>query len=114
MQSDDAQPNDINIGKRIRDAFLRAIDRRPDDPGQPPDNLQMIADSMVAKAAAGDLTAGKEVLDRLGGRPQQANPVVNPDDGKVTLAWDDAFQSATGPVTSSSRSTAAASASPAS
>jgi hypothetical protein len=113
MQSDDSQPNDI--GTRIRDAFLRAIDRRAESAdGEIADKLQMIADSMVDKASAGDLAAGKEVLDRLGGRPQQANPLVNPGDGKVTLAWDDAFQSATGPDSNSSRSTAAASASPAS
>ncbi len=114
MQSDDSQPNDFNIGKLIRDALLRAARRRPDDPGEPADNLQMIADNMIAKAAAGDLAAGKEVFDRLGGRPLQAAPTVNDDDGKVTLAWDDAFQSATGPGSSSSRSTAAPSASPAS
>lgn len=66
-----ANPRGQQRDKPYRDALRRAIARaadRPDDPHA----LDRIAEKHLATAAAGDMTAIKELADRLDGKVPQA------------------------------------------
>jgi hypothetical protein len=68
MRNDD--PTDDNKAARLmRRAILHEL-LRPygPDAADPADNLQAVARSLVVKAAGGDLSAIKEVLDRIDGK----------------------------------------------
>jgi len=69
------EPTDDNKAARLmRRAILHEL-LRPygPDPANPADNLQAVARSLVAKAAGGDLSAIKEVLDRIDGKTAAAS-----------------------------------------
>ena len=73
MRNDDS--NDDNKAARLmRRAILHEL-LRPYGPAaaDPADNLQAVARSLVAKAAGGDLSAIKEVLDRIDGKTPAAS-----------------------------------------
>jgi hypothetical protein len=73
MRNDD--PTDDNKAARLmRRAILHEL-LRPfgPDAADPADNLQAVARSLVAKAAGGDLSAIKEVLDRIDGKTAAAS-----------------------------------------
>lgn len=57
--------------KLWRGALLRAVRRRVDGKGNP-QQLERMADKCVERAVKGDMTAAKEVGDRLDGRATQA------------------------------------------
>lgn len=52
-----------------RDAVMRAVKRR--NSKEEPQALEKLADELVATALAGDVTALKEIGDRLDGKPTQ-------------------------------------------
>lgn len=53
-----------------RDAIMRAVKRAT--AGSDAQALEKVADAVVAAAIAGDMTAAKEIGDRLDGKPIQA------------------------------------------
>jgi len=53
-----------------RDAVMRAVARR--ESKKDPQALEKLADSLVAKGLDGDVSALKEIGDRLDGKPAQA------------------------------------------
>jgi hypothetical protein len=73
MRNDD--PTDDNKAARLmRRAILHEL-LRPygPDAADPVDNLQAVARCLVVKAAGGDLSAIKEVLDRIDGKTPAAS-----------------------------------------
>jgi hypothetical protein len=72
MRNDD--PTDDNKAARLmRRAILHELLRSyGPDAADPADNLQAVARCLVAKAAGGDLSAIKEVLDRIDGKTPAA------------------------------------------
>jgi hypothetical protein len=58
-------------GEKIwRDAVMRAVKRSAE--GDDKQHLERLADMLVAKALQGDISALKEIGDRIDGRPAQA------------------------------------------
>ena len=69
-----------------RDAVMRAVARR--ESKKDPQALEKLADSLVAKGLDGDVSALKEIGDRLDGRPAQTVQ-GNPDQPvSMTISWD--------------------------
>ena len=57
---------DSKIARLMRQAILRELQSPPTDPEAPAaDNLQQIARSLVNKLAQGDVSAIKEVIERI-------------------------------------------------
>lgn len=74
----------VKSDKPWRDALMRALYRRAAGEGSPK-RLEVVAERCVTKALAGDVTAIKEIADRLDGRPHQS---VDTDvRGDVVLKW---------------------------
>jgi len=116
MQTDDT-PDGDPPNRIMRDAVLRQLHGIADDgEGGTTEKFHLVARRLVDKAVDGDMTAIKEVLDRIDGKSVQG---ATPDEGPVTatVEWKDSA-SASSPPTSLAdslfRSTPAASASPAS
>ena len=73
--------------RAMRDAFLAALEREVGNPeGRKARNLDLIVDSMVDKAVAGDLAAAREVLDRLVGKPA-LGVRPPPEPRKYIISW---------------------------
>jgi hypothetical protein len=65
--------------KLMRDALIMALMREAEDgEGIPTKKLHLIAGRLVEKAMAGDISAIKEVCDRVDGKPTQ--PVNDDED----------------------------------
>jgi hypothetical protein len=104
----------------MREALVRALQRQDGDEGV--SKLQRIADALVDRAAGGDMHAIKEVNDRIDGRALPGVARSEPQQQTRRLVWLDyprtipspKSKSATDPATSSSPSTSATGASPAS
>jgi hypothetical protein len=77
MRNDD--PTDDNKAARLMQRAILHELLRPygPDAADPADNLQAVARSLVAKAAGGDLSAIKEVLDRIDGKTAAASAASN-------------------------------------
>jgi hypothetical protein len=59
-------------GEKIwADAVRRAVMRRLEDEEGKPKKLERLADRLVEEGLAGDVTALKEIGDRLDGKPRQ-------------------------------------------
>lgn len=67
------------------DALRRAVHRESAGKGSPK-WLEVIADRCVSAAADGDLTAMKELGDRLDGKPKQATEVSGPDGEAIPVS----------------------------
>lgn len=63
-------PRGAKSDKIWRDAVMRAVHREMEKGGSK--RLEMLADRLVAKALEGDVSALKEIGDRLDGKPTQA------------------------------------------
>jgi hypothetical protein len=72
MRNDDST-DDNKAARLMRRAILHEL-LRPygPDAADPADNLQAVARSLVVKAAGGELSAIKEVLDRIDGKTPAA------------------------------------------
>jgi hypothetical protein len=70
MSSTEDRPDDSKAARMMRRAILHELHQPPagpDDP-EPADMLQQVARALVQKAGQGDVSAIKEVLDRIDGR----------------------------------------------
>lgn len=54
------------------DAVRRAVKRRLDDEEGKPQKLERLADKLVGAGLAGDISALREIGDRLDGKPSQS------------------------------------------
>jgi len=84
------EPTEDNKASRImRRAILHEL-HQPLDPDEPSsiDKLQAVARAVVNKATQGDMTAAKEVLDRIDGRTATAAAPAAPETPKeVVFTW---------------------------
>lgn len=64
-------------------AIRRALARRAE--GDQDKALNVLADKFLDAVAAGDLSAFKELGDRLDGKPKQQIETTGPDDGPIEL-----------------------------
>ena len=69
MTSEITPPADSTASSMMRQAILHELQCPPSDPDAPAaDKLQQVARSLVNKAAQGDVSAIKQVLDRIDGK----------------------------------------------
>ena len=84
------EPTEDNKASRLmRRAILHEL-HQPFDPDPPPpvDMLQAVSRAIVVKAAQGDMTAAKEVLDRIDGKTATAAAPAAPETPKeVVFTW---------------------------
>jgi hypothetical protein len=84
------QPSEDNKAARMmRRAILHEL-LQPSgvDEPRPADKLQAVARSLVDKAASGDLSAIKEVLDRIDGRTPPAANETDETSRHVSVRWN--------------------------
>jgi hypothetical protein len=88
MTPNEEQVESSKASRMMRKAILRELHCPPDDPDEPAaDKLQQVARSLVNKAAQGDVTAIKEVLDRIDGKSLPGVPEVDEGPRQVNIAW---------------------------
>jgi hypothetical protein len=75
------------------DAVKRAVNRRMENEEGKPKKLERLADQLVKAGLAGDVSALKEIGDRLDGRPKQAVEASGPDGGSIPVALSVGFKS---------------------
>ena len=61
------------------DAVRRAVCRRLENEEGKPQKIERLADKVVELALGGDMSAVKEIGDRLDGKPKQQTEVSGPD-----------------------------------
>lgn len=69
------KPAGAKSDKLWRDALMRAVRRV--EAGQPSQFLERIADQVVKQALDGDMTATREIGDRLDGKPHQTAEITH-------------------------------------
>jgi hypothetical protein len=75
----------------MRRAILHELQCPPGDLGAPPaDMLAQVARSLVQKAAQSDVSAIKEVLDRIDGKTLPAAPETDDRPARVNVSWKNA------------------------
>lgn len=79
--------------KRWADAVNRALHRESDGKGSAK-WLDVIANRLVEAASEGDVTAIKEIGDRMDGKPTQAVEASGPDGEAIPIALNVGFKSA--------------------
>jgi hypothetical protein len=88
MTPNEDQVEGSKASRMMRKAILRELHCPPDDPDEPAaDKLQQVARSLVNKAAQGDVTAIKEVLDRIDGKSLPGAPETDDGPRQVNIAW---------------------------
>lgn len=70
--------------KKWAEALDRALHRESDGKGSPK-WLDVLANRLVEAASEGDVSALKEVGDRIDGKPKQATEVSGPDGGAIPV-----------------------------
>src|ERR1700730_3217041 len=65
-------PGGRSTDKPFREALMLAVRERVDDKKGSPHKLRALAETLVAAALAGDVSAIKEIGDRLDGKPHQS------------------------------------------
>ena len=69
--------------KLFKGSLIRAINRR--DSGKDPQALEKIADKLLDQAMKGEISAIKELADRLDGKPAQAIVGGDDDDNPLVI-----------------------------
>jgi hypothetical protein len=73
-------------GKPVTRALLAALDESA--PGADVSNLRRIVDNLIGKAIDGDLSAMKEIFDRIDGKAPTAAPGAGTEEPtKVVFQW---------------------------
>jgi len=87
MTPADALSDDGKAGLMVRRAILHEL-LQPFEPDLPPpvDMLQAVARAIVGKAAQGDMTAAREILDRIDGKTATA-PAAPETPNEVVFTW---------------------------
>ena len=89
MTTTDDTTEDNKASRMMRRAILHEL-LQPFDPDPPPpvDMLQAVARAIVVKASQADMTAAKEVLDRIDGKtPAAAVPASADIPNEVFFTW---------------------------
>ena len=80
--------DDTNTGRLMRRAILLELVQPFDlDPPPPVDMLQAVSRAIVVKASQGDITAAKEVFDRIDGRTATLAPAFPEIPHQMLFAW---------------------------
>ena len=88
MTSSIASLADSKASRMMRAAILYELHCPPGDPGEPAaDMLQQVARSLVQKAGQGDVSAIKEVLDRIDGKTLPGAPESDDGPTRVNVGW---------------------------
>jgi hypothetical protein len=74
-------------GKRWADAIERALERRTISRSDGIAELDACADALIDCVLAKDLSAIKELGDRLDGKPKQQVEVANGENGAFIIQW---------------------------
>ncbi len=64
-----------------------AVMREEEIDGKKVKRLRIVADKIVELAMAGDMSAAKEIGDRLDGKPRQATEVTGEGGGPLLFSW---------------------------
>lgn len=83
------KPAGAKSDKIWRDAIMRAVKRRLAGEGEP-QALEKLADKLVDEGLNGDISAIREIGDRLDGKPSQQVNVNGDDDGgpvRMIIEW---------------------------
>ena len=88
MTSDD-EPKEVGKASRLmRAAILEELQQPAGADERPPaDKLRQIARALVDKAGQGDMTAIKEILDRIDGKSPTAAPDTDAVPSRVSFTW---------------------------
>lgn len=83
-------PGGVKSDKIWRDAIHRAVKERRDGKGKP-QALETLARKLVAVAMEGDVSALKEIGDRLDGKPTQATEITGKDGQPIPVSLEVIF-----------------------
>ena len=90
MTTTDEPTEESKVSRMMRRAILHEL-LQPFDPDPPPpvDMLQAVSRAIVGKASQGDMTAAKEILDRIDGKtlPAAPEPDQAPAIRQVNVSW---------------------------
>jgi hypothetical protein len=88
MSPDTRPPVDSTACRLLRQAILHELNCPPADPDAPAaDSLKQIARSLVNKMAQCDVSAIKEVIDRIDGKIMPGTPENYDDPTRVNVGW---------------------------
>ena len=88
MTPTDETTDDSKASRMMRRAILHEL-LQPFDPDPPPpvDNLQAVVRAIVGKGSQGDMTAAKEILDRIDGKTPVVAPAFSDIQNEVFFTW---------------------------
>jgi hypothetical protein len=82
-----ARPRGVWADKAWRNALRLAVLRSPDEDIKPKTNLDELALKLIAAGKTGDISALKELGDRLDGKPSQAIVGGDEDDRPIAVQF---------------------------
>jgi hypothetical protein len=89
MTDHDAPPDGGNAGKPMRAAISAALRREAEgDDGQSAPTLALIVNKLITRALGGDMSAIKEILDRMDGKTA-AGAIEDEGPRRVIVRWKD-------------------------
>ena len=89
MTDRDTPPDGGNAGKPMRAAISAALRREAEgDDGQTAPTLALIVNKLISRALGGDMSAIKEILDRMDGKTA-AGAIEDEGPRRVIVRWKD-------------------------
>jgi hypothetical protein len=89
MTNDETPPDGGNAGKPMRAAISAALRREAEgDDGQTAPTLALIVNKLITRALGGDMSAIKEILDRMDGKTA-AGAIEDEGPRRVIVRWKD-------------------------
>ncbi len=89
MTDHDVPPDGGHAGKPMRAAINAALRREAEgDDGQMTSNLELVVSKLIARAIGGDMSAIKEILDRMDGKTA-AGAIEDEGPRRVIVRWKD-------------------------
>jgi hypothetical protein len=88
MTTTDEATEDAKASRIMRRAILHEL-HLPLDPDEAPpaDKLQALVRAVVGKATQGDMTAAKEILDRIDGKAATVAPASAENPKEMSFTW---------------------------